>query len=406
MGVGDWKLELLVMMKRYAFMAFAGLVGPLAFGQQPDQHWFRPNAEYTYSYDSNLFRIPDQAVPAAGRGQLSDTFRSVSTGLIIDRRLGRQTINASVKVTRTDFNRFENIDFDGRDVKVNLNWRIGSDLSGRIGNSSAKSLTPFTELNDGGRNIRTSDQKFANAVLRLKPSLQLTGGVADAKFEFDLFVQRPRNRRIKSQDVGLDYVPPSGNRLGLMLRRSDAKFPNDAPGVPIRLNDYIETELKLRVDWKLSGKTAVRFVGGKTQRKHEILPIRDFDGVNARLIATMAPTGKQVLTLNLFREVGPVDNLITSFTINQGATLDTVWVIDSKFRLDGRLSYEKRDFNSFGGFTSDRSDLLRNATLSLTYSPFPYLQVGVSAFRDTLDSNQAFRTYRANGVAANIRFQY
>jgi hypothetical protein len=162
----------------------------------------------------------------------------------------------------------------------------------------------------------------------------------------------------------------------------------------------------LRVDWNLSGKTAVRFVGGKTQRKHEIFPIRDFNGVNARLSATMAPTGKQLLTLNVFREVGAVDNLITSFSINQGVSLDTVWAIDSKFRLDGRLSYEKRDFNSLGGFASDRSDQLRNASLNLTYSPYRYLQIGVSVSRDTLDSNQAFRSYRASGVAANIRFQY
>ncbi len=402
MGVGNRQLELLVRSRTLIVGLCLGGV-PLAVAQSGDRP-IRPYVEFGYAYDSNLLRTPDLAT--SNRDQLSDTMRTITAGMIFERTLGRQSVNARVNLSRTYFDRFKNIDFDSRDVQANLNWQLGSKFSGSLNTRSDTTLSPFTELNDGQRNIRTSDRSSANAVWSGFSGLQLSAGAANAEFHFDSATQRSGNRRIQTQNIGVDFLPASGNRIGVLAQRSQAKFPIDAPGAPKRLNDYIENELKLRLDFNLSGKTSVRFVGGKTQRLHEILPVRDFNGFNARLAATMVPTGKQVVTVNLFREVGAVDNLITNFTINQGISLDTVWVPSAKLRVEGRFSFEKRDFNSLGGLLSNRMDQLHNASLGVIYTPYPFMQIGVTATRDSLRSNQTFRTNHAGGVATSIRLQY
>lgn len=381
---------------------------PLAVAQTAPDHWLRPFVDYSWAWDANLFKVEDLRAPP-DRAGLSDSFRTITTGLVMERQISNQGVNAHINVATTHFDRFKEIDYDSRDVGVTWNWQLGRRLRGTLGASSAQSLNSFAESHLQEKNLRTNRREFFNGVWRFHPDWQVQFGSSRNSHEFELLSQRTLNRDIRTNDIGLDYLSGNGNRIGLQLVRADAVFPIEDERLPAqyrKLNDYTQDDIKLRVDWNLTGKSAIRFEGGKTGRTHVVLPERDFNGFNARLVATWAPTAKQLLTANVWREIGAVDNLITNYTLNQGASLDSVWAPNEKLRFDGRLSYEVRDYNGVAGIDQSRSDQYHLASLGMTYTLFRRLQLGFSASRESLNSNQASRSYRTNGFVANLRYQY
>ncbi len=381
---------------------------PLAVAQTAPDHWLRPFVDVSWSWDANLFKVEDARVPP-DRAGLSDSFRTITTGLVVERQISNQGVNAHIKVASTHFDRFKEIDYDSRDVGATWNWQLGRRLRGAAGISSSQSLNSFAESRLQEKNLRTNRREFFSGVWRFHPDWQVQFGTTRNRNDFELASQNTLNRDIRTNDLSLDYLSGNGSRIGLQLVRSDAVFPVEDVRLPPqfrRLSDYTQDDIKLRVDWNLSGKSAIRFSGGKTGRTHQVLTERDFNGFNARVVATWAPTAKQALTLNAWREIGAVDNLITNYTLNQGVSLDSIWAPNEKLRFDGRLSFEIRDYNGIAGIDQSRSDQYHVASLGMTYTLFRRLQLGLSASRESLNSNQAARSYRTNGFVANLRYQY
>lgn len=382
----------------------------LAAGQSAAQtagqsHWLKPSLEYSLVYDANLLRTPDLAAPA-GREGLSDRIKSLALGLGIERQISRQTLTAQWNVTHISFERFGILDYDSRDQRANWNWRLGNHFHGNIGTSSQQTLTPFTENHIEQRNLRTNRRNNADAVWQFHPQWQLQWGAARVKYDYDLPAERFNNRNLTTQDLGLNLLGKDGNRIGLLARHTDATFPVDARNFPSGFNDFTEDELKLRVDYSAGGKAVLHFIGGQTRRRHEIFPIRDYRGINARLIASWYPTGKQAITLNRWREIGAIDNLITSYTLNQGSSLAWIYVPLAKVRIDSQFSHESRDYINIGSLGLPRKDIFRTASVNLSYTPWQRVQWGLAFSRDTLTSSQLFRSYRTFSVSTNLRVQY
>jgi exopolysaccharide biosynthesis operon protein EpsL len=389
---------------RYGLMACAALglaVGDSRAQSTGESHWLKPSVEYSLMYDANLLRTPDMSAPP-GRAGLSDQVRSLGTGLALERHIARQTITARWNVTHIKFERFSVLDYDSRDQQLNWNWLLGSHFHGNIGSSSQQTLTPFVETHTERRNLRTNRRNNADAVWMFHPKWQLQWGATRVKYDYDLSAERLNNRNVSTQDLGLNYLGKDGNKIGLFVRHTETDFPIDASGS----NNFIEDEVKLRIDYSPGGKSVVHFVGGKTERSHKNSPMRDYNGINARLIGSLYPTGQQAFTVNLWREIGAIDNLITSYTLNQGTSLAWIYVPLSKVRIDGQISHENRDYNNNGSLGVPRNDIFRSASLNLSYTPWQRVQLGLGFSRDTLTSSQFFRSYRTFSISTNVRYQY
>jgi predicted chitinase len=62
------------------------------------------------------------------------------------------------------------------------------------------------------------------------------------------------------------------------------------PAAPI--NAYEQNEVKAKVDWQLTGKTWLQFLGGWAKREYDNNPQRDSSEPSARLTAYWKATGK------------------------------------------------------------------------------------------------------------------
>jgi hypothetical protein len=289
-------------------------------------------------------------------------------------------------------------------LQVNLNWHVGTHVEGNLGATYVESLTPFSDLRaTTERNLRTQKRTFADGVWRFHPSWQVRGGVTYDQLNYALASQRGFNRDLNTEVVGIDYLSATKSSIGIQAGHSSAAYVSSA-------NNYSQNEFKGKIDWYATGKTRLQFLGGWVERKHDLAPQRDYSGTNARVVATHALTGQVRLTANVYREIGSIDDLLNTYSLNNGVNLEAAWEISAKSRLAAQLLNERRNYapNSFSAnpLVADREDTYRRMSLIGNYMPTRKWSIMLIAYRDQQSSNQTFGNYRATGLSLNTRYDF
>lgn len=363
----------------------------------------------SYSYDDNLFRLADE-IPGL-QGQRSDTSRQVQGGFLFNRPIGRQILTGQAKWSRVSFDHFDQLDYSGKDYLADLEWHIANHLEGHVGASYVQTLTPFSDLRSTERNLRTIRREYANGGWRFHPSWRIRGGFSRERYAYDSLAQRFSNRNEDATELGLDYLAPSDSRIGLQLRHLKGNYParGNLAGTGVE-QGYEQDEIKANLYWQLSGITQIQMLGGWVKRKNQIFSGRDSSGANGRLVVFWAPLGKVRFTGSLWHEFAAVENSLLSSSLNNGASLASTWDVSAKVRVDGQVRREKRDFSAVSGLSlpGDVGDTTRTASLGVTYTPRPNIQLGLTAFRDSRSGAPIINTgsYRAKGISFNASAQF
>lgn len=367
-----------------------------------------PYAGLVYSYDDNLLRLSDGVSPPLGRG---DTLTQLQAGMQLARPIGRQKFSADLKVSRVSFNRYEQLNYNGKDLSGEWQWAALRDLSGHLGGSYSETLTPFTDYHSSERNVRTLRRVYVDGNWRFAGSWQLHGGVKRYKYNYDLTSQRLNDRTEDVSDVGIDYIASSGSRFGMLARHSKGEYPNRplVAGVLVD-NDYQQDEVKANVLWVLSGVTKVEALAGWARRSRNQFSDRDRSGANGRVSGIWAPTGKLKFTLAGWREFYAVENNLVTSSLNRGVSLTGAWQLSAKLAADAQLRRETRDFtqNSNATLRGDASDSGKYAAVGLTYVPKDTIQLKLGAFRETRTGSALVGTnsYKSKGASFSAYAQF
>lgn len=354
------------------------------------------------THDDNILGTSNVAI-AGGADKLSDTAIRTEVGVMLDKTISRQRITADINLDHTAFNRFDNLDYDGRDISANWNWHLGEHLEGNLGASHVRALTSVQDsLTAAGvptqlPNVRTQDRQYADAAWRLHPSWRVVGGVSHYELEYAQSGPQVASRKVDDVEAGVDYLARSGSSVGVRVRHAEGEFPLSP------LNDYSQDELKVRLEWKVTGKTDLLLLAGWVQRESDLAPANDFSGFNGRLNAVWRATGKSTVNASVWREVGALDDQTASYSLNRGLSLGTGWEITRKARLDAYYQHERRDYTPAG---LTRKDRINYGNLQLTYHPIPKLRLMTSVYRTTQGSNVAVNDYRNTGVAIATRYEF
>lgn len=366
-----------------------------------------PFASLSYSYDDNLFRLPD-AVPGDNSPR-SDTSKQLVAGVALERPIGRQRITADARVSKVSFSRFNQIDYNGKNADVTWFWQFGNHWNGTAGLTYAQTLTPFSDFHSSQRNLRTQRSEFADANWQFHPSWRVHGRVAQTKFDYELASQKFLDRKEDNSELGFDYLVPSGSTVGLVARHIKGDYPNQLAFGPVIVNDsYTQDELKLKVFWLLTPLTQLEFQGGRAKRSHGSSSLRDASGTNGRLNVNWAPSQLLHVTGSAWREFAPYEGSGAAYSLNKGSSVAVSWSPIEKIRIDSKLQYIKRDFslalfNGAQGF----QDSNRNASLGVNYALRKYLVLDFTLLHDSRKVGQNFSgSYRGNGasISANLQF--
>ncbi|MET0264239.1 MAG: XrtB/PEP-CTERM-associated polysaccharide biosynthesis outer membrane protein EpsL [Duganella sp.] len=370
---------------------------------------FQPYVAAMVNYDDNLLR---RDTNARAEGGYSDTYKTTLIGLGVEWPIGRQILTADVKATKVNFNRFSQLDYNGRDGFVDLNWRVGNHFSGNVGAKYLEALASFADFPTAELNVRTVKTVYADGKWQFHPSWRATAGINNKKYHFDLESQRFNNRSEDTSDVGIDYLAKSGSFIGLLARRLDGKYDVDniGPGGVVLRNGYTQDSLNININWLASGVTQVTFLGGYAKRKHDSNSLRDVNGAQGRLIANWTPRASVKVVGAVWREFSASEGVFVNSAIATGASVDAAWLITSKINVNGQLRTEKRDFEPLPGVPifSDLTDNTRMATLGVTYEPVRQISLNLNTFHTSRSGSAAAFTnsYRAKGIgfSASVKF--
>ena len=361
-----------------------------------------------YTYDDNLLRLPGDA---AGVEQRSDRATQAQAGFIVDRPFGRQRLTGRAKVSRVTFDHFDQLDYNGKDFAADLAWQLGNHFSGNLGGTYMQTLTPFSDFHTEDRNLRTTRNKYANGAWRFHPSWQVRGSFSRNKFDYELQAQRVNNRTEDMSEAGVDYLAPSGSKIGLVARRLNGHYDiTRRIGGVVTRNDYTQDELKANITWLVSGVTQVNVLAGYAKREYEFITARDSSGANGRVTVIWAPTGKLRFNGAAWREFSAVESTFVTNSLNKGGSLGATLAISGKVQANASVRRETREFDQVESvvFTGDPRDRIGGSTLGLTWAPTNSIQISATAFRDKRTGTVLVGTsdYRAKGVSLSASGQF
>ena len=388
----------------HIFLACFSLLAPyVVYAGEGDT--FTPYVGYAIYSNDNINNAPDAGT------RNSDTWHQTTVGVRFNKEISRQRLSANASLNKTTYDRFSQYDNDGRRLAANWNWVLGNRLSGNVGTSYSESLPTSFNVDSNGNplpaSVRTQKNNFINGGWSLHPSWRVTAAFKrdDVEYE-DLPAQKSQ---IDTAEIGLDYVPKSGNKIGLLLRHGVGVYPNQPSD---QNGNYTQDEVKANVSWRLTGKTDLKFLGGWATRDFKIDPSRDYSGPDGRLTVNWAATGKTALALAVWRTLGSgyqdegdrtiaADNVNSNYSLNTGASLSANWHATNKIVVEASTSSEDRTYNR-----TDRSDRYLRSSIGLNYSPLRQWNIRMAVYQQHLKSDVDSSSYRTKGFQLATRYEF
>jgi exopolysaccharide biosynthesis operon protein EpsL len=365
----------------------------------------RPYVGYALTHEDNVLGLGDGADDASAPD--SSIARHAGAGVLVDKRISQQALSAALHFTRVRYDKLPELDHDAKDLRVNWNWRVGTHLDGNVGSSYVKSLAPFVNFHGRERNLRAERKHFADGGWLLHPSWRARAGVSRSSLEHELFSQQQGDRVEEMGEFGLDYLARSGSTVGTQLRHTRGNYPNRQQVDSLLVdNSYKQNELKIKVNWLVTRQTQLQFLGGPVQRKHDAFAERDYSGFNSRLNANWQASAKLGVGVGVWREIGALDDITASYTLNQGVNVGTTWNATDKLRVEGQLRHETSDYSGTEVRPSERKDRVRRAVVKLAYKATQHLNLGAQAYRNERDSTLAGNSYPGSGLQLSLKYEF
>jgi exopolysaccharide biosynthesis operon protein EpsL len=342
-------------------------------------------------------------------GNRSDTYKQGAAGITFAIPVERQLFTGDLQVSRVTFDKFSRLDYNGKNAKAEWVWQLGNNLTGHLGGSYSQTLAPFADFPTTERNLRVQRREYVDGTWRFHPRWQVRSGFTRTQYRYDLSAQRYSNRDEDTTEAGVDYLTPSGSRIGVQARRMKAEFPNGTLFGALLNDNYTQDELKLNIFWRYSQITQIQFLGGRERREHNIFTTRDDSGTNGRLIGYWAPGQKLKFTANLWREFAVIEGGSVNTALSKGASLDGSWQATSKIAVGGQVRNERRDFGAIGALAiADPNDRTKSSSVSLTYAPTPLIELNTGAARSSRNGNFVVGSgnYKSNSVSFSAKIVF
>jgi exopolysaccharide biosynthesis operon protein EpsL len=314
-------------------------------------------------------------------------------------------------VSKFNFDHFKQLDYDGKDVQANWYWQLGNHLEGKVGYNYEQTLAPYTDFTSDQRNLRRTRSEFAEGAWRFHSSWRVRAGFQRDKYDYELVEQSFNNRTEDASEVELDYLPRSGNTVGLVARRVKGHYPYPRPiNGAIADDDFTQDELKARVKWTVTGSSSIDALVGYTRRDQPAYGPRT-SGFAGKVNLTYQPRGKMTYTASAWRDFAPLESTVVSYTLNDGAAVGAQWDATAKIRVNADFAAERRNYSARATgtpTTGDLNDSIRTGSLRATWTPRPTLQVTAGFAHQASTGSPAIGTssFKSNAVTLSASAQF
>jgi exopolysaccharide biosynthesis operon protein EpsL len=351
-------------------------------------------------YDSNLFRLSDNADPqtAIGSSDKSDMIYELGAGGRYELQHSRQKFIAEATVTEYKYQNFDNLDNTSNSLLGEWQWQLGNDWDGNLGVGHRRFLESFSNFQQNVRDMVEQDRIFGRANYLLHSHLKFT---LDADWYDTQHGDQSRdalNYKLNNTAFTVNWVTPALNTVGLQYRNADARYPNpQAFGGTLIENSYTEDELSVVAHWRLGGVSEAIARVGYTERKFDQSPGRNLSEPTWRLIYRWQPTGKTEFEFATWRELAEFQDLTANYARITGISVVPTWSVAPKVVLRGKISFQTWSYvgtTRISGVANDREDKDRLYQISALWTPLKLTELTFSVESGRRTSNQALADYQ------------
>lgn len=374
---------------------------------------FRPYVRGLYGYDSNLFRLQnDQAATAVlGTTNTAESYYTRAAGMDVNLRVSRQAIKAHAEFNQTRFNKYNMLDYDGRNAYLKWDWLVGSVATGDVGIAETLTQASYTNVKQPISNLIRTRKNFFHAAIKLDNPWQVKFGLDRINSNNNASIQQEQDATVDTVNAGVQYKTTKGSKVELISQRSDGKYPNrQIVGLAPVDNGYQQWDNGVAVAWAPTGKTQVSGKLNYTQRGYADVPQRNFSGLTGLLSMDWTVTDKTTLRTSVHRDIGAVENNTASYTLNQGIAFGVDWKPTAKLVFNTQLSHDNIAYTGDPKFVLStapaRKDRLTTVQAGLRYSVLRNTMVGLVLQRGVRHSNEAFSSYGYNSAMINLRSEF
>ena len=364
-------------------------------------------------YDDNVFRLSSKLDPNAvlpKGSSKSDVMNQLSVGSKINYAFGRQKLLLDLRVDDNRFARNHDLNNTSTNDRAAWYWQLGRQLSGDAGYGYKRSLAPFTYNRTFAKDIITENNAFFDVDYAWHPRWKTTAGARWLESTHSNKVRSVLNRQSATGLIGLNYLTPSNNSVGLEYRFADVDLPNRQP-IPTTLidNHYQVQTVSATLAWAFTEK--IRFDGQfwYTSLHNRRFADRDFSGETWNLTVAWTPTAKTQVSLAGWRELQPSQVIDASYVVAEGVSLSPVWSATAKLTVEGRIAYETRDYRGDPGLITgraERQDDVLSGQFVLVYTPIHNVELNLAYLAERRNSTRLFVDYTDNSVFASAKLQF
>ncbi|MGH8640274.1 MAG: outer membrane beta-barrel protein, partial [Burkholderiales bacterium] len=246
---------------------------------------------------------------------------------------------------------------------------------------------------------------------RFTPRWRIRGALDWTKWDHSDPTRDSLDASIPSGTIGLDYVTPLGNSVGVQSKYSVGDYPNRQVVAGSQVdNSYKELESSAVMRWIFTSKSIFDARAGYTSRRQDQVPQRDFDGFTGRVNYDWFIGPRTLLNFAVWREIQSTEDVSASYILSEGWGIGPAWAPTSKVVLQAKYIREDRDYRGDPGFVLSggppREDTFRGVRLNVGYTPRRNIQLSVSAEGGDRESNVVGADYDYAAASANVRFLF
>lgn len=298
---------------------------------------FRPYASVGISYDSNIYRLDDDA-PKIG-DTLADEYVTLAVGF--DARLERreQRFNINGELNHSLYNEHDELDHTGSRFNAIWHWYASEGTTGDLGFRHRRALRDFANQSTLERvdEIRMENALFANGAFPVARNLR-----AGARAEFaDISYGETERLDLQRSTVGASfgYVSAAGNWAGLDGEYIFGRYDNNSRA------DFDEYTVGPKVEWNFPGRTSAVATIGYTARDYDEATRVDYDGVTGRVDFKVEDDGRNGMEASIYRKLSNLDDEVADYAIVTGIRIEPRFKLRESFMLRLVAGYEQRDFD-------------------------------------------------------------
>jgi len=350
--------------------------------EREEEESFEPYGIAEATADENIFRLADNT-PLVDEGDRSDVFVRLGVGVRGNAEFSKQQVRYDLRADHYAFDQFSELDEWLYDGSVNWLWAVGSNLDGVLGYSRSRSYPDFAELQFVSKDLVDREYGQFGFNYKFLTRLQLRALAEGFRYEHSDPSRIELDNEVASGTAGLFYVTPAETSIGVQYRATEADYPNRQELGPLLIdNHYEEQEASFVVIRPPTFRFGLDMRIGYTERRHEDVPERDFEGFTGRAQIRITPTAKVVTHLILYRELQAIEDLSASYALANGATIGPAWAPTLRTVMQLSYTYEERTLEGNPGFVitgiEPREDRTQIARAAFGYRPNEHFETSLS----------------------------